>query len=146
VDHNETEGSKGNLDHMVVGLRHAVEDLLGSYKNRLEFVKLSLFRAAAGGDLDEISNVVLGGEVAPFVCLLCHCNTAANELCFDRIPKSIGYHVRFEGRSRNDDSLFKLGRETNAESVRGSVPRRINACINSHLNRGVCRQLVKFLL
>jgi len=146
VDCNETGGSKGNLDHIVVGLRHAAEDLVGSYKDRLEFVKLSLFRKAGGGDLDEISNVVLGRGMAAFVCLLRHCNTAAYELCFHRIPKSIGYYVRSERGSKNDDSLFKLGRETNAESVRGSVPRRIDPHINSYLNRGDCRHSVESLL
>jgi len=146
VDRNETGESKENLDRIVVSLRHAAEDLAGSYKDRLEFVKLSLFREAGGGDLDEISNVVLGRGAVAFVCLLRHCNMAVDELCFDRIPKSVGYHVRSEGGSRNDDSLFELGRETNAESVRGSIPRSIDQSINSHLNRGDCRQPVKSLL
>jgi len=146
VDCNETGESKGNLDRIVVGLRHAAEDLVRSHKDRLEFVKLSLFREAGGGDLDEISNVVLGREAAAFVCLLRYCNTAADQLCFDRIPKSVGYHVRSERGSRNNDSLFELGRETNIESVRGSVPRSIDRSINSHLNRGDCRQPVKSLL
>jgi len=126
VDSDETGGGKGNLDRIVVGLGHAAEDLVGSHKDRLEFVIVSLFREAGGGDLDEISNIVLGRGAAAFVCLLRHCHTAADELCFDRIPKSIGYHVRFERGSRNDDSLFELGRETIAESMRGSVPRSIN--------------------
>jgi len=146
VDHNETGGSKGNLAHIVVSLRHAAEDLVGSYKDSLEFVKLSLFREVGGRDLDEISNIVLGRGAAALVCLLRHCNTAADKLYFERIPKSVGYHVRSEGGSRNDDALFELGRETNTESVSGSIPRSIDRSINSHLNKGDCRHLVESLL
>jgi len=94
VDRNETGRSKGNLARIVVSLRHAAEDLVESHKDRLEFVKLSLFREGGEGDFHEISNVVLGRGAAAFVCLLRHCNMAADELCFVRIPKSVAYHVR----------------------------------------------------
>ena len=145
VDRNETGGSKGNLDHIVVGLGHVVEDLVGSHKDRLRFVKLSLFREAGGGDLDEISNIVLWRETTTFVCLLHHCNTALDELRYERITKSIGYHVRSARGSRDDDSLFEIERDSNAKSVRGGVPRSINTTINCHLHRGKSSQPVQSL-
>jgi len=146
MDSDEARGSEGDLDHVVVGFKHAAKDLVRSHKDRLEFVKLSLFREAGGGDLDEVSNIVLQRGAAVFVRLLGHGDSTLNKLSLDRIPESIGYHVRFEGGSRNDDSLFELGRETNAESVRGSTPRGIDPGINSHLNRRDCRQPVESLL
>jgi len=43
VDHDETRGGKENLDHIVVGLGEAAEDLVGSHKDRLQFRELSIF-------------------------------------------------------------------------------------------------------
>ena len=59
MDSNKTRESKRDFDHIVVGLGHTAEDLVRSHKDWLKFVKLSLFREAGGGDLDEVSNIVL---------------------------------------------------------------------------------------
>jgi len=114
--------------------------------DRLEFVKLSFFREAGGGDFDEISNVVLGRGTVAFVTLLRHCNTALDELHFDRIPERIGYHIWSEEGSRDNNCLSELGRESNTKCMRRGIPRSINRSINSHLHRRDCRQLVKSLL
>jgi len=146
VDHNKTGGSKGNLNRIVVGLGEAAEDLVWSHKDRLKFIELSLFREAGGEDLNQVSNLVLRRGTVAFVGLLCHCNMAANKLCFDRIPESVGDHVRSERGSRDNNFFFELGCKTNAESVRGGVPRSINSRINSNLYRRDCGQPVQSLL
>ena len=143
---NEIGGSKENLDRIVVGLKHAAEDLAESHKDRLQLVQLSFFREAGEGDLGKIPFIVLGRGTAAFVCLLRHCNMTAEELGLDRILKSIGYHIRSESSGRNDNSLFELEREMNTESVRGSTPRSIDPHINSNLNRRNCSQPVESLL
>jgi len=145
MDSHGTRGSKGNFDGVVVHLRDAAEEFIGSHEDRLEFVELRVFGEAGGRDLDQVSNFVLRRGTAAFVGLLCHCNTAADELRFDRILKSVGYHVRMKGGSRDDNSFFELRSETNAESVRGGVPRCINASINCHLHRGESGQPVQSL-
>jgi len=126
VDRDEAGGSKRDLDCIVIGLRHAVEDLVGSYKDRLEFVKLSLFREAGGEDLDEVSNVVLWRRTVVFIGLLSYGDSTLNKLGLDRISKSIGYHIRSESRGRDDDSFFELRSKTHAESMRGGIPRSID--------------------
>ena len=146
MDCDEAGGSKGDLDCIVVSLRHAAEDLVRSHKDRLEFVKLSLSGEAGGRDLDEVSNVVLWRGTAAFVGLLSHRDSALNKLGLDKIPKSVGYYIRSESGGKDNDSSFKLRSKTHAESVRGGVPRSIDQCINSHLNRRDCRQPVKSLL
>jgi len=145
VDSYSTRGSNEDLNSIVVYLRDAAEEFVGSHRDRLKFVELSVLGEAGGGDLDKICNIVLGRRTAAFVCLLRHCNTTAGELGLDRIPKSVGYHVRSERGSRDNDSLFELGRETNAESVRGGVPRSIDCSINSNLHRGDSSQPVQSL-
>ena len=96
MNRDETGGSKGNLDHIVVGLREAVEDLVWFYKDMVQFRELSVLWEAAGENLNQVSNLVLRRETAAFVDLLRHCNKAANELSLDRILESIGDHVRSE--------------------------------------------------
>jgi len=142
MDSHSTRGSKGDFDGIVVGLGDAPEEFVGSQEDRLEFIELRVFGEAGGGDLDEVSNVVLWRGTAAFVSLLRHCNMTADKLGLDRIPKSVGYHVRTKGDSRDDDSLFELGSKTNAESVRRGVPRSINTSINCHLHRGESGQPV----
>ena len=138
VDCDETGESKGNLDRIVVGLGQAVEDLVWSPKDRLQFRELSVLWEAGGENLNQVSNLVLRGGTMAFVGLLRHCNVAVNELSLDRIPEGIGDHVRSQGSSRDDNSFFKLGSETDAESVRGGVPRSVNPHINSNLHRRDC--------
>jgi len=133
VDSHSTGGSKGDIDGVVVHLGDAAKEFLGSQEDRLKFVELRVFGKARGRDLDEVSNVVLWRETAAFVSLLCHCNMTADKPGLDRIPKRVEYYVRTEGGSRNDNSFFELGSKTNAESVRGGVPRSINTSINCHL-------------
>jgi len=145
MDSHTSRRSKGNFDGIVVRLGDAAEEFIGSHEDRFEFVKLHVFGKAAGRDLDQVSNLVLIRGTAAFVGLLRHCNTAADELCLDRIPKSVGYHVRMEGGSRDDDLFFELRRETNAESVKEGIPRCINTSINCHLHRGESGQPVQSL-
>jgi len=145
VDSDKTGGSKGNLDSIVVGIGHAAKDLVRSHKDCLEFRELSVFGEVGGRYLDKISNFVLRRGMTAFVGLLHYSNTTADELGLDRILKSVGYYVRTEGDSRNDDSFFELGSKTNAESMRGGVPRSINTSIDSYLNRGESSQPVQSL-
>jgi len=145
VDSHGAGGSKGDFDGIVVRLRDTEKEFVGSQEDRLEFIELSVFGEAGGGDLDKVSNVVLRRGMAVFVCLLRHCNTALDELCFDTIPKSVGYHVRTERGTRNDNSCFEFRSKTNAESVRRGVPKSVNTRIDSHLHRGESGQLVQSL-
>ena len=136
MDSHSTRESKGDFDSIVVRLGDTAEEFVGSQEDRLEFIELGVFGEAGGGDLDKVPNIVLWRGTAAFVSLLRHCNTTADPLGLDRIPKSVGYYVRTKGDSRDNDSLFKLGSKTNAESVRRGVPRSINTSINSYLHRG----------
>jgi len=145
VDSHSTRGSEGNFDGVVVYLRDAAEEFIESHEDRLEFVKLRVFREAAGRDLDQVSNLVLRRGMAAFVGLLRHCNTTAYEHGLDRIPKGIRYHVRTDGGTRDDNSFFELGSKTNAESVRGGIPRSINISIKCHLHGGESGQPVQSL-
>jgi len=145
VDSYSAGGSKGDFDGIVVRLGDAAEEFVGSHKDRLKFVELRVFGEARGGDINQVSNLVLRRGTAAFVGLLRHCNMAADELRLDRIPKSVGYHVRTAGGNRDDNSFFELGSKTNAESVRGGVPRSINTSINSYLHRGESGQPVQSL-
>jgi len=83
VDSHGAGGSKGDFDGIVVRLRDAAEEFVGSHKDRLEFVELRVFGEAGGGDLNQVSNLVLRRGTAAFVGLLRHCNTAVDELRLD---------------------------------------------------------------
>jgi len=142
VDRDKTGGGKGNLDCIVISLGEAAEDLVWSHKDRFKFRELTVFWKAGGEDLNQVSNLVRRRGTAAFVGLLRHCNTTANEFSFDRIPESIGDHIRSEGGGRNNNSFFELRSETNAGSMRGGIPRSIDSYINSNLYRRNCRQPV----
>jgi len=146
MDRDETREGNGNLDHTVVGLGGAAEDLVWSHEDRLKFRELSVLWEVGGGDLNLVSNLVQRRGMASLVGLLCHFNTAVNELSLDRIPKSIGYHVRSERGSRDNNSFFKLGSKTDTESVRGDSARSIDPRINSNLYKRNCSQPVQSLL
>ena len=113
MDSHSTRGSKGDFDGVVVCLWDTTEEFVGSQEDWLEFIALSVFGKAGGGDLDEDANIVLWRGTTAFVSLLRHFNTAADELRFDRIPKSVGYHVRTKRGSRDENSFFELGSKTN---------------------------------
>ena len=145
MDSHSTRGSKGDFDSIVVHLRDAAEEFVGSQEDRLEFIELSVFGEAGAGDLDEVSNVVLWRGTLAFGSLLCHCNMTADKLGLDRIPKSIGYHVRTKGNSGDNNSFFDSKSKMNAECMRGDVPRSINTGINYYLHRGESGQPVQSL-
>jgi len=136
MDSHSTRGSKGDFNGEVVHLKNTAEEFVGSQEDRLEFIELGVFGEAGGGDLDKVPNIVLWRGTAAFVSLLRHCNTTADELGLARIPKSVGYHIRTKGGSGDDNYFFEFRSKTNAERIRGGIPRSINTSINSYLHRG----------
>jgi len=80
-----------------------------------------------------------------FVSLLCYCNMVVDELCFDRIPKSVRCYVRTEGGTGDDNSFFELRSKINTESMRRGIPRSINTSINCYLHREESGQPVQSL-
>jgi len=59
MDSHSTRGSKGDFDGIVVRLGDTAEEFVGSHEDRLEFVELHVFGEAGGGDLNQVSNLVL---------------------------------------------------------------------------------------
>jgi len=145
VDRNKTRGSKGDLKRIVVSLRHAEEHLVGSHKDRLEFVKLSLFGEAGGRDHNELFNIVLQRETAVFIGLLSHGDSTLNKLSLDSIPKSIKNSVRSKREGRKNNSSFELRSKTHAESVSEGVPGSIDRGINSHVRNSCSYTFANFI-
>jgi len=105
---DKTRGSKGNLDYIVIGLREVTKDLVGSYKNWLEFIKLSLFKETGERNPNHSTHLVLRRETVVFVALFGNGCLTINKLSHDSIPKSIKYSIRFERESRDNNSFFEL--------------------------------------